>query len=285
MKTEERKMHQDDNLNNTKSDVKDGDNNESVSKENLMESRAREHGWVSEDEWGGDPEEWRSAKEFLDRESFFKKINHQNNEISNLKKTVTQLSNHHRQVAAYERKRVLDELKRQKVHALEESDHDRVVEIDEQIQEVKEETAKHSNIENVSASNTDSVDTAFEDFRAKNKWYGMNAELTELANSIGIGFSTTKRAQGTPVSNEDVYKYVEREMAKFVNKQEVRGSSPVIGANETSGSKSQGHSKKTKYTVNDLSQEQKNIAKRFIQAGAIKDYQQYVDELAAIGEL
>jgi hypothetical protein len=39
-----------------------------------IEQRASSRGWVPKDEWDGDPEEWRPAKEFIDRGELFKKI-------------------------------------------------------------------------------------------------------------------------------------------------------------------------------------------------------------------
>jgi hypothetical protein len=59
-----------------------------------IEQRAAEQGWRPQDEWDGEPDDWRTAREFLDRGEFFKKIDEQNRTIKELRKTQTDFAKH-----------------------------------------------------------------------------------------------------------------------------------------------------------------------------------------------
>ena len=53
-----------------------------------VEQRALDQGWVPQDEWQGDPDDWRPAKEFIDRGELFRKIDELKNENKRIKQGV-----------------------------------------------------------------------------------------------------------------------------------------------------------------------------------------------------
>jgi len=83
------------------------------------EEKAMEQGWVPQDQWEGDPEQWRPAKEFLDRGELFKKIEDQNRTIKEFKRALDDLKGHHSKTREVEYARALEALKMQKQSAIE----------------------------------------------------------------------------------------------------------------------------------------------------------------------
>ena len=76
-----------------------------------IEQRALDQGWVPKDEWAGEPDDWRPAREFLDRGELFKKIDDQNRTIKDLKRAQADFAKHHEKVREIEFKRALESLK------------------------------------------------------------------------------------------------------------------------------------------------------------------------------
>ena len=78
------------------------------------EQKAMEAGWVPQDQWEGDPDQWRPAKEFVDRGELFKKIEDQNRTIKEFKRALDDLKGHHAKTRETEYARALQVLKSQK---------------------------------------------------------------------------------------------------------------------------------------------------------------------------
>jgi hypothetical protein len=79
-----------------------------------VEQRAMNEGWVPQDEWSGDPEQWRPAKEFLDRGELFKKIEEQKRELKQVRAAMEEFGRHHAEVKKIAYKEALATLKAQK---------------------------------------------------------------------------------------------------------------------------------------------------------------------------
>jgi hypothetical protein len=76
-------------------------------------------GWVPKDEWDGDPEQWRPAKEFVDRGELFKKIEIKIRTIlKSLNELLRTLANIMLKSAKWNIKRALTDLKAQKKDAI-----------------------------------------------------------------------------------------------------------------------------------------------------------------------
>ena len=62
------------------------------------ESEAREQGWKPKEEYEGDPEKWRPAKEFVERGELFGKIDVLGRELKETKKALKLLQEHNSKI-------------------------------------------------------------------------------------------------------------------------------------------------------------------------------------------
>jgi len=258
-----------------------------------VEEKAMAQGWRPQDEWDGDPDDWIDAKTFVRNGEFMSRIQKQSqqlisqsSEINELKSAIKKLGEHNKTIAEKEFNRAMAALRREKANALEERDHEAVMEIDDQIDELK--SAKKELLEDDSTSSkteeTPQVDpkiqAAFQSWVVDNDWYNKDDVMAAAADRIGI-----KYAQSNPhLDFKEVLNYVTVEITKkFPNEFKApasRGSGSVTesrGVGRTTGKK--------KYTQKDLSEEQLQFAKTFVAAGAFDNVQQYVDQLVETGEL
>lgn len=167
------------------------------------EQVAIDQGWKPKEEWEGDPDDWRPAKEFVERGELFSKISGQNNEIKELRKALNYLVDHHKKVKETEYSRALTELKAMKKEALVEGDPDKVVEVDEAISQLKEQQKSvEANSQEVQGNRQPSP--MFVEFVKHNTWYISDPEMKEFADEVGIGYFNTHPG----ASEADTYKHV-----------------------------------------------------------------------------
>jgi hypothetical protein len=145
-----------------------------------------ELGWQPKEEFDADPKNqgkrWRSADDFMDRKPLFDKIDLQGRELKQVKQALQQLANQNKEVEKLAYKRAIEDLKAQKVQALEESDHARVVEIDERMVELK--TAAKEVPPDPQQQNP-----AFVAWVEQNKWYANDKEMRSVADGIGLSLA------------------------------------------------------------------------------------------------
>lgn len=228
-----------------------------------IEQRASEQGWRPQDEWDGDPSDWRTAREFLDRGEFFKKIEDQTRTIKELRKTQVDMTRHLEMVRKTEFKRALEVLKAQKRVALAEGDADRVIELDDEIAETREQAAQ---VQTPQVPEVDpSLHPVFVEWKNRNGWYETNRAMRAFADSLG-GTLT-----GSP---SEILAQVEREVRKefahkFENPARSRAGAVESGNTKPSGKKEESFK---------LSDEERRVMQRFIRSGAITE-EQYIKDL------
>jgi len=266
--------------------------NEEEVKLSPAEEKAMASGWRPEDEWTGEPDDWVDAKTFNRNGEFMSRIQQQSkqlnsytSEIDNLKSAMKALGEHNKKIAEQEYKKALSALKKEKIDALEDDDHASVVEIDEKMDELKEAKKAAENSlpseEEHPADNTElAPNPAFVEWAGENSWYHNDISLRGAADAIGMEYAD--RNQGAPI--EDVLKYVTSEMKRkfphnFGNERQV--SAGTVTEKTGTGKRP----KKSKYTEKDLSDEQRQFAKMFVDTGAFENVQEYVDQLVDSGEL
>ena len=160
------------------------------------EQKAMEAGWVPKDQWEGDPDSWRPAKEFLDRGELFKKIEDQKRSIHDMKRALDDLCSHHAKVRETEYTRALQTLKAQKKTALEEGDAEAVIRIDDQIDLVKDEQQKLRAMPEP-VQEAEPTNPIFANWVDKNRWYETSQPMRAYADALGRdlasqGFSPTE---------------------------------------------------------------------------------------------
>lgn len=256
------------------------------------EERAMQDGWRPRNEWEGDPDEWVSAKEFNYRGELMKRISSQTAQLKaqakkqeDLERAFKVLGEHHKKTAEIERKRIMDALRQEKAEAMRENDFDAVVEIDEKINEIKEEekadkVATSENAKNDPAANVpkEVVDWLKD---PKNAWYHNDPVLKGVANGLSDDYMAQYPEADLIDMLEYVNKRVREEMPHKFNKDTTR--TPSKGAvTEARGTP---RKSKSKFSSRDLSEEQYKAAKTFVDMGVFENVQAYVDELVNIGEL
>ena len=232
-----------------------------------IELRAMETGWVPEDQWEGDPELWRPAKEYVDRGELFKKIDDQNRTIKDFKRALDDLKGHHAKVRETEYARALVALKEQKKTALEDGDAAGVIKIDDQIDLVKEEQKR---LAMPQTQQTTEAAPEFTNWVARNKWYDTSEPMRAYADSLGRKLA----AAGT--STEEVLREVERQVKqefphKFVNPN--RGKASAVEGSSPKGGKSADSFA--------LSDDERRVMQRFVRSGVMTE-QQYIKDLKSV---
>jgi hypothetical protein len=209
-----------------------------------------------------------------------KKLDEKSKEIDSIKASVEefkkfQKESFERQTAEYEVQ--IAQLKSQKREAIAEGNGDLVVDIDDQIDALKEAQREAKTEANKPApvveSNTPTLpdDPELQAWFGKNEWFGKDEDLTEVANSLG----TSVRRQFPHLSGRAFLDKLDDKIAEYfphkVLSKKSRGSAVDSGSNVRGGSTS---NKKSYETLPD---DAKQACDRFIKNGWIKSKQEYVD--------
>ena len=185
-----------------------------------VEVSAREQGWVSEEEWvesGRSADEWRPAKEFVDRGELYKSIHQTKRELKQTQNALTALQKHHQFVFEKAHQKAIDELKREKRMAIKNEDFERLEAVEEEIettQEVYNEQKKSQAVVE-QATQTPTIHPDFVSWQARNSWYETDVDLREFADAVGLVYAN--KNPGIPP--QEVLKHVEKQIrAKFPEK-------------------------------------------------------------------
>jgi hypothetical protein len=236
-----------------------------------VEQRAMDQGWVPQDQWEGDPDAWRPAKEFIDRGELFKKIDEQKRELKQIKSALDEFGKHHAKVREVEFQRALAVLKAQKKAALEEGDHDAVVELDDRIADTKEQ-AREAAVE--AAKPTPQQSEPNQDFvkwSARNTWYNNDRAMKGAADEIARDL-----IQRGEQDTSKILAAVEREIKSAFPHKFENPNRQKAGAVEGSVNKG-GRTTKDDFHMTD---DEKRIMNRIVSTGVMtKD--KYIEEFKA----
>lgn len=147
-----------------------------------MEARAREMGWVPAEDFEGDPQEWVTAEVFVARKPLFDTLSKKNKEVKELRKAVEQLQTHYAKVEEHAYKRAIEDLRMQKKVAIREQDFEVAEELDEKIDELREQQMKAA-FKPQPLQPPPEIDQ----WMSENKWYVTDPELKQYADIIGKG--------------------------------------------------------------------------------------------------
>jgi hypothetical protein len=237
-----------------------------------VELRAQEQGWVPQEQWDGDPDQWRPAKEFLDRGELFKKIDDQSRTIKEVRKALADMQKHNAKLAEVEYKRAYETLKQQKKDALLEGDAEAVIDIDEKMDLVRDAQKQAAQaVPEIPADAAEQIHPVFNAWQEKNSWYNANRAMRAFADRVGAEAA----ARGASVT--DVLAIVEREVKKefaekFTNPN--RAKAPGV-----EGSSTKGGSKKDTF---ELTADERRVAERFVKQIPGMTMEKYVDDLRKI---
>ena len=223
-------------------------------------TEAKRQGWVPQDEYDGPTEKWVDAETFVKKGKEINALLRKDNEflkreVAEMKSTMMEFKKFSadNEKRAYER--ALSDLREQKKQAVNQGDGDRLVEVDDAIEELKVQRAKEAQ---QAKAPSNQIDPSFVEWNDDNKWFGKDAELTEEANMIG---ETIKRRQPTLIGREfldEVTKRVKKMYPeKFTNTNRDKPS-PVEGTTSNKSSAKTG-----KYSFSDLPPEAKSACLKF----------------------
>lgn len=256
------------------------------------EKEARIFGWVPKEEFRGSEDDWVDAEVFVKRgkeinpilrknnELLMKKLDEKAKEIDSIKASVEefkqfQKESFERKTAEYEIQ--IAELKSKKREAIAEGNGDAVVDIDDQIDSLKEAQreakaeakAKADVPPPAQASIPD--DPELQSWLGRNQWFGSDTEMTEMANGLG----SSVRKQFPHLTGRDFLDKLDDRIKEYFP-HKFTGNKAKGSAVDSSGSvRGSGSSGKKSY--DNLPADAKQACDRFIKNGWIKSKQEYVD--------
>lgn len=243
------------------------------------ESEALNNGWMTKEQWvaaGHPEEEHRSAREWNERGSLFKRINDQNRKLEQITQAFNALQSHHKTVFARAHAQAIDDLKAQHRAAVEDGDLKKAEQIVDQIQIQKEQAvqaqAQPTQIPVVSAD--------FEEFTSRNSsWYGKDDVMTAYADRLGFTYTAEQRNSGRVPNPGEVLKYVEEKVReKFPGTFGVQRSKATPSASPVGPAASPSRpTAKASKSASELPAEAQAVMKTLIRQGVMTE-KQYLDE-------
>lgn len=227
-----------------------------------VEQEAIALGWQPKEQFESDPKnegkKWRSADDFMDRKPLFDKIDQQGRELKEVKKALQSLAEQNKKVESLAYERAIQELKAQKVQALENADHQAVVEIDEKLADLKKPQPQQQ-----------TIDPDFSDWVEKNQWYSSDKRMRTVAD--GIGYSLVQDG----LSKKEVLAGIEERMKELYP--EKFGFKRVPPSPDAGGTKSSGGGKNVESM---LTSEERRIMEVIVKSGVDRD--KYLKDFVAI---
>jgi len=249
------------------------------------EDKARGNGWLPEAEWHGEAGDWVDFKDFNLRGEFMGRIHEQSSIINHLTNKVNErdvalkdMAGLQGKISEREYQKALKTLLTQKKEALEEDDYDKVVDIDEEISEIK--AAKPVAEETQTQEQAEAVPQEIVDWLSKpdQSWYHTDQTLRLLAEGFAVGLQQENPNITPSQLIEKVNEKVRKEMPHKFNNQSVVDT----GGEYTPNSNRKGNGKGP--TFSDLTEEQKAACIRFERLGTLTRAK-YIQSLVDIGEL
>lgn len=171
-----------------------------------IQEEAFAQGWVPKDEFDGDPEKFVDAAEFLRRGELFQKIESQSKEMKQLRKAMSELAKHNAKIREVEYDRAVQSLKAEKKQALAEGDADKVVEIDDRIDLVKDQQKQFTQQQFQETSIPQETHPELANWISKNSWYESDKKMRAYADTLGVQLANDG------LTPREVLKEVEKEV-------------------------------------------------------------------------
>jgi hypothetical protein len=237
-----------------------------------VQQEALAQGWVPKDEFEGDEERWVDAGEFVRRGELFRKIESQSKELKDVKKALNELAKHNAKVREVEYARAIDALKAEKKTALSEGDADRVVDLDDKIDLVKDQQKQLQTETVQEAMNvTQDVHPELKNWINKNPWYDNSLEMRAWADGRGVELSREGK------SPFQVLQALETEVKNRFKEKFRNPNREKAGAVEGVSNR-QGGSSKAEMELSDV---EKTVMKTLVDGGHITK-EEYLKQLKAV---
>lgn len=213
--------------------VENQETQEQVAELSPVEQEAVAQGWVPKEQFEGDESKWVEAAEFVRRGELFRKIDSQNREIKEVRKSLAALKDHYTKVRETEYKRALAVLKADKVAAQTDGEFDKAEQLADEIKQVEQEAAElREAAEEVQTEQALHPD--IEAWISRNSWYKTNARMKVVADAIGA------EAASQGITGPALLRAIDVEIrkefpSKFINPNRDKPSSVESGSTSTKG--------------------------------------------------
>lgn len=260
-------------------------------KVSAQEERATNDGWRPESEWEGDPSQWVDYREFNVRGELMGRIqeqssiiNSQKGQIDEVKTALKDLGAMQDKIADAQYNKLVKQIRKQKAQAIEEGEGETVIELDEQLDELKEQRDEVVNRAQVdddddagNEGNGQVLDPAVQTWLSNptNQWYNTDARLRNIANTIAAEIA----GDNPGMAPGEVLRRMDAEVRKDMP-QKFSGKNTVDGGDVNN----RGNGSKGKRSFNDLTPDQQGICKRLVKLGTFKTNDEYIEQLELIGE-
>ena len=256
------------------------------------ETEARSQGWVAKEEFRGSENDWVDAETFVRRGREIMPILRKNNEkllkeLGEAKKDAEEARQAAREFREYQKEQFerkgkelesqLEQLKVAKRDAINEGSGDRVLAIDDAMDDIKEQRLQAK--EDLKAAELKAkevpqvtTDPILNEWMDKNEWFGKDARLTGMANGLGVELRRENPSlQGKAFLEKLDLELAEMIPAKFGKK---TAFNPMEGSTNGTARPSVSSGKKS---YNNLPSDAKSACDKFVKQGLMTK-EQYVAE-------
>ena len=264
----------------------EGEGNSPATQADALENEARMNGWVPQEDWRGDPEDWRPADEFVRRGREINPILRRNNErlMTEIQKRDAEIAemrstfDEFKKFSEESRTRALEqqrqELMNRKKQAFEEDDFETVTQVDEDLRQLDRTPAPAPTPAAAPEPAYDPrVQSEVSDWFGQNTWYE-DPKMRAVADGLGA----TLRAQYPDLVGAKFLDKVKEEMQSLMphkfpstSAPRVEGGAPPSGRTRPSGRMT------VDQAFNKLPPEAKEACLKFEKQGLMTK-QQYVKE-------
>lgn len=249
------------------------------------EEKARKNGWLPEADWHGDSGDWVDYKDFNLRGEFMGRIqeqssiiNHLTNKVADRDTALQEMAELHAKTSEREYKKALSDLLNQKKEALADDNYDKVVDIDEEISEIKAAKPVPQTEEVVQQDAEIPKEIVEWLSKPEQSWYHTDNVLRMMAEGFAVGLQQENPNIPPLQLIEQVNKKIRAEMPHKFNTE----AGVDTGGEYTANPNRKGTG--SKRTFADLDDEQKAVCKRLERLGTLTRAK-YIQSLVDIGEL
>lgn len=160
-----------------------------------VEARALSMGWLPKDKFPGDPERWTPADEYVRKAEDFLPIARAQNrryekELRETKEQVKLLLESQKMIRKQAYDDAMRDISAKQAEAVSRGDGAAFQQLREMENKLREQAPEHT--QNIPSG----PPPEFLEWREQNPWYGVDAEMTEVADAYGVGLAQ----RGTPIS-------------------------------------------------------------------------------------
>lgn len=233
------------------------------------EEQALDQGWVPKEDWvkqGGDPDEWRTAKEFVDRGELYKSLHSTKRDLKQTQAALGALQKHHGYVYERAYQQALQDLKREKRQAIRNEDFEKLEDVEDRIETLQTEHQETQTklVAEQQAAQVAGPNPVMEQWKERNRWYDNDQDLREFADATGLIYIN----KNPGVAPAEVLRHVEAKVKRnFPDKFQTKRAAP----NAVAGIDREG---KPANKVKDdifLDDMEMDIMKTFVQSGVMTE--------------